>query len=609
MKVHMEAPPDSNATTAVAPDPVGRAVVVGIALVASLGLLPWLGVSMFADEGATLYSAHLSWANLWAQSQHVDLVMLPYYVLIHFWLMVSGSVQWVRALSLLAYFGTAAVVGWTGLRLAGRWCGIIAAVLTATSTLLVEKSLNARPYALSTFFVVLCAVMLLKWVDDPRTRWIWGFSLLALLATAMQLFSFLAPAAMLFSVLVVRPELLAQRLRASLVPVALLVVAFGVWVILCVGQVGQVDWIGSESTESRLLAEVRGPVIGQLYLFVLFVLAVAVVTKLALTWNGGGRSSVVEGVRRDRDILGLTIGWAVIPTVALAALSFAHPIYSVRYVCASTPAVALLAAFLCVRVFPKALGPTCDSEQAANSRLPRGMMALFGAAAAVLLVVGFVESASSLQEDLKSPAEYLAEHARSGDAIALPDHALTSSIDYYLASDHRLLPLWPQLGVRQRYVEGFDLLLHPSGRLPSRVWFLSDGSVPVTRFEKAVVEDGYALRNYIRFNGSVLFLYDSTLPDGAVIIPSSGATLGGTSAVLDSLWHTNGVRITKVQFALTGGSYSKTVIGTAQFTRVGYTLRWNTTGTPNGTYLLQSLATDETGKTNFSPAITIKVGN
>ena len=171
---------------------------------------------MFADEGATLYSAHLSWSNLWAQSLHVDLVMLPYYVLVHFWLMLSGSIAWVRALSLFAFFGTIVAAGGLGLRIAGRWCGIIAAVLTATSTLLILKALNARPYELSALLVALCAVSLFKWLDDSRTRWLWAFSLLAILATATQLFALLAPASMLICVLAVRPRLLAQRLRALL---------------------------------------------------------------------------------------------------------------------------------------------------------------------------------------------------------------------------------------------------------------------------------------------------------------------------------------------------------------------------------------------------------
>jgi hypothetical protein len=375
-------------------------------------------------------------------------------------------------------------------------------------------------------------------------------------------------------------------------------------------QVGQVDWIANASTQSLLVAEARGPVIGQLYLFVLIVIVVVVATKLAILWSSDQRATVVAEVSRDRDILALTIGWMVLPTLVLAIVSVVHPIYSPRYVSASAPGAALLFSFICVRAFPGTFGPTRLSDLRANRRLSRRLVATLGTAAAVLLVIGYVESASALQEDLKSPAQYLAQHAQNGDAVALPDHALTSAINYYLARDNRLIPLWPQLGVRQRYVEGFDLLLHPSGRLPRRVWLLADGSVSVARFEKAAVQDGYAAVNYIPFNGSALFLYDSTLPYGTVIDPSSGATLSGSSAVVVSLWHhTAGTGITRVQFALTGGTYSKTVIGTAQFTRAGYILKWNTTAIPNGTYLLQSLATDAAGRTNFTPAITIKVGN
>jgi 4-amino-4-deoxy-L-arabinose transferase-like glycosyltransferase len=610
VKIHSEVSPDPNSTGTVAHDFLGKIAVFGVAFAASLGLLPWLGSSMFADEGATLYSAHLSWANLWAQSQHVDLVLLPYYVLVHLWLMVSGSIQWVRALSLLAYFGTIVVVGWTGLRIAGRWCGIIAAVFAATGTLLVEKSLNARPYELSAFLVALCALMLFRWLDDSRTRWLWAFSALALLAAAMQLFSVLAPAAMLLSVLAVRPKLFARRLRVLLAPVALVAAVSATWFVICMRQVGQVNWIANESTQSRLLAEIRGPAIGQLYLFVLIVIVVFVVTKLAVMWSSGERSLVIDGVRRDRDVLALTIGWVILPTLILSIVSFAHPIYSVRYVSASAPGVALLVAFICVRTFPGVLGPARVRRRTTNGKLPTRITATVGAAVVILLVIGYVGSASALQEDLNSPAQYLARNAQAGDAIAVPDHALTSAIDYYLARDHRLLPLWPQLGVRQRYIEGFDLILHPSGsRPPRRVWLVADGSVSVTRFQRAVEQDGYLPRNYIQFNGSALLLYQSSLPDGTMRGPSSGATLSGASAVLDAAWRTNGVRITKVQFVLSGRSFSKRLIGTAALTRVGYYLAWNTTGVPNGIYSLQSRAIDEEGKTSYTPSVTIKVSN
>jgi hypothetical protein len=103
---------------------------------------------------------------------------------------------------------------------------------------------------------------------------------------------------------------------------------------------------------------------------------------------------------------------------------------------------------------------------------------------------------------------------------------------------------------------------------------------------------------------------DNTPPATAVIIPSNNATVSGTSATLDATASASyGVGISKVQFVLTGGSYNKTVIGTAGLTLYGYLYGWNTTSVPDGTYTLQSLATDGAGNTTYSAGITIKVGN
>ncbi len=189
------------------------------------------------------------------------------------------------------------------------------------------------------------------------------------------------------------------------------------------------NWIANETIETRLLAEVRGPVVGQIYDFVLIVIAVAVVTKLAIVWNGGGRDAVADRVSQDRDVLALTFGWAVIPTLILSIVSFIHPIYSVRYVSASAPGVALLAAFVCVRAFPGTFDATRSPGGNQSRRMKIRVVEIAGAAAVVLLAIGYVGSASALQEDLKGPAQYAAQHWEPGDVIALPDHALTAAID------------------------------------------------------------------------------------------------------------------------------------------------------------------------------------
>jgi mannosyltransferase len=94
--------------------PPFRADNVGLAAIAVLatsGLLPWLGKPLFRDEGTSLYSAHLDWGALWRQSRVVDLVLLPYYSFLHLWIELSGSIEWVRVPSLLAFGVTVFLVG------------------------------------------------------------------------------------------------------------------------------------------------------------------------------------------------------------------------------------------------------------------------------------------------------------------------------------------------------------------------------------------------------------------------------------------------------------------------------------------------------------------
>ena len=118
------------------------------------------------------------------------------------------------------------------------------------------------------------------------------------------------------------------------------------------------NWIAAGSAGSRLTAELRGPVLGQAYDFVIFVIVVLVVAKLAAIWNRGVPEAVVERISRDRDIYALAIGWAVLPTVVLSIVSFVHPVYANRYVTESAPGAALLVAFVCVRTFPATLDPS-----------------------------------------------------------------------------------------------------------------------------------------------------------------------------------------------------------------------------------------------------------
>jgi hypothetical protein len=101
---------------------------------------------------------------------------------------------------------------------------------------------------------------------------------------------------------------------------------------------------------------------------------------------------------------------------------------------------------------------------------------------------------------------------------------------------------------------------------------------------------------------------DNTPLTTGVLVPSSGATLSGAKAILDASASGPG-HLTSVPFVLNGGSLSNDVVATAVPTLYGYLAQWDTTGVANGTYTLQSVATESEGPTALSPPITVTVSN
>ncbi len=103
---------------------------------------------------------------------------------------------------------------------------------------------------------------------------------------------------------------------------------------------------------------------------------------------------------------------------------------------------------------------------------------------------------------------------------------------------------------------------------------------------------------------------NNPLPTTKILIPSSGATLSGTSAVLDATASSPDGAPISVKFtgetALNGDFGS---LGTATPTLYGYIFVWNTTSVPNGTYTLQSVVTDVAGNYEYSTGVSVMVAN
>ena len=97
------------------------------------------------------------------------------------------------------------------------------------------------------------------------------------------------------------------------------------------------------------------------------------------------------------------------------------------------------------------------------------------------------------------------------------------------------------------------------------------------------------------------------LPVTSVLFPSAGATLQGSTWLDAGASSQNG--IASVQFEISGRSINDQVIGTGTGTFFGYLSAFNTASIPNGTYTLQSVATDEKGLSSTSPPVTFTIEN
>ena len=100
-------------------------------------------------------------------------------------------------------------------------------------------------------------------------------------------------------------------------------------------------------------------------------------------------------------------------------------------------------------------------------------------------------------------------------------------------------------------------------------------------------------------------------PATSVVAPSKDATLKGRVTLNASASDNFGitVNVTRVEFHATGGELRNALIGTGNDTYLGWLDGWDTTAVPNGTYTLQSVAYNATGKAAYSVGVRVTVKN
>ena len=109
-------------------------------------------------------------------------------------------------------------------------------------------------------------------------------------------------------------------------------------------------------------------------------------------------------------------------------------------------------------------------------------------------------------------------------------------------------------------------------------------------------------------SSEVTLIVDNPPPTTSVVIPSKGASVSGAQVLLDAT-ATGAVGVTSVSFSLTGGTLNNVLIATGTQTQYGWLAYWKSTTVPDGTYTLQSEATDASGNQGVSSAISVTVAN
>ena len=361
-------------------------ILATIAGLATVGLLPWLGKPAFPDEHASLHAARLGWTQLWQHSRFVDLVLLPYYSLLHEWTELSGSIEWARFLSLLAFGLTVFLVGYLGARLGGRVCAVLAASVAATNPLLVTAALSARPYALSALAATAAVAVLFRWLEGGGTRWAWAFCAASIATLCLHLFAVLAPLSVLVAAVVFEPGKFHGRWRTLVAPLGLVLAAALTVASLGAGQRSQIAWIPTPFAGAQLVRAVEGPASGGHAAYVIVVLTTAAASAATCLWARRGGSLRTH---LDLRLLGILLAWAALPTATLVAASLVRPLFLDRYVTASVPGLAIAVALLAA----------CAGHSVAARSAPRTRDVVAGVVltgVAVVLFVAFALPAAQL---------------------------------------------------------------------------------------------------------------------------------------------------------------------------------------------------------------------
>ena len=390
-----------------------------------------LGVpSLWRDEAATIDAARRPVPQILALLQHVDAVNGAYYLLIHPVIMVLGtSAVALRLPSVAAMAVAAAFTAALGRRLAGQaglpapaLTGLLAGVLFTAVPQVTRYAQDARAYALVTMLAVVAAYLLVRALAEDRWLWWTGYGAVIAAAGVLNLFALLLVVAHGLSLFLARatgPVVSRRQLgRWATSAAAALAVAAP---LLAAGyqQRAQLAWVSrlSHSTIVILMTGFAGSAA-----LLLPVTAAAACGLLAGLVPRGGAKVAAPAL--------IALPWLVAPAVIMLAVSEVHPVFNVRYVLYSQPALALLCA--------AGLSWLADRARTALGGVARPLAWVPPILIAAVLLTMLVGAEHSVRrpwlagsDNLRRAVAILAARERSGDAILyLPGKRRIMSMAY-----------------------------------------------------------------------------------------------------------------------------------------------------------------------------------
>ncbi len=123
---------------------------------------------IWIDEAYSYWSAQQSWVVLWTEVPRYETHSPAFYALVKLWLGLGDSERILRLLPTLLGMAAIPLIYVAGRTIGGRGCGVVAAMLIASTPWQIIQAQNLRPYTLVTLATALAVTGALYIVNNPR---------------------------------------------------------------------------------------------------------------------------------------------------------------------------------------------------------------------------------------------------------------------------------------------------------------------------------------------------------------------------------------------------------------------------------------------------------